>query len=80
LNHAIVIECEEVKEFIDLTYPHASTPDVIRQVKDFDLTIEARNFADACRMTVSVSLKNRDRLIEKIQLLAVTGTNVTFSQ
>jgi uncharacterized YigZ family protein len=79
LKNAIVVE-KEVKEFMTLTYPYASTTEVMRLVKDFELTIEEQSFVDTCTINVSVSLKNRDQFIEKIQLLTVTGTDIKFSQ
>jgi uncharacterized YigZ family protein len=79
LNNAVVVE-QEVEEFMTLTYPYASTAEVMRLVKDFDLTIEEQSFVDNCIITVSVSLKNRDKLVEKIELLTATGTDIKFSQ
>lgn len=75
LQHAFIIEVE-VKEKISIAYDYGSTPEVMRLVKDFDLSIIDQSFNETCSMTVDVSLKNKEVLLEKITLLQVTGTNL----
>jgi uncharacterized YigZ family protein len=77
LKNAIIVE-EEVKEKISIAYHYASTPEVMRLVKDFDLIILEQNFDEGCSMMFDVTLKNKQQLIEKIELLQVTGSNVTL--
>jgi uncharacterized YigZ family protein len=78
LKNVVIIE-EEVKEKISIKYDYASTPEVMRLVKDFDLTILDQSFKEVCSMTFDVSLKSKQKLLEKITLLQVTGTNVTIT-
>ncbi|HOX81477.1 MAG TPA: YigZ family protein [Chryseolinea sp.] len=77
LKNALIIE-EEVKEKISITYDYVSTPEVMRLVKDFDLSILDQSFNEACSITFEVALKNKEDLLEKITLLQVTGTNLTL--
>ncbi len=77
LKNAIIIE-EEVKEKISITYDYKCTPEIMRLVKDFDLTIIEQSFKETCSMTFNISLKNKETLLKKITLLQVTGTNVTI--
>ncbi len=78
LKNAMIIE-EEVKEKISIHYSYASTPEVMRLVKDFELSIVAQSFNEACTITFDVSLKNKANLLEKIVLLQVTGTSLTLN-
>jgi uncharacterized YigZ family protein len=78
LKNALIIE-KEVKEKISITYDYASTPDVMRLVKDFDLSILDQSFNEVCLITFDVPLKNKQNLLEKITLLHVTGTNVAIA-
>ena len=78
LKNAVVIEVE-VKEKISISYEYASTPEVMRLVKDFDLSILDQSFNETCSMTFDVSLKNKQATLEKITLLQATGTNLSIS-
>ncbi len=78
LKNAVIIE-EEVKEKISITYDYASTPEVMRLIKDFDLSILEQSFNEVCIMTFDVSLKNKQNLLEKITLLNVTGSKVVIA-
>lgn len=78
LINAVIIE-EEVKEKISITYDYVSTPEVMRLVKDFDLTILDQSFNEVCSITFNVSLKNKQNLLEKITLLNVTGSKVAIA-
>jgi uncharacterized YigZ family protein len=75
LNKALVIEVD-VKENITLIYPYASTPEVMRLVKDFELEIVQQDFADECRIDVQYKLIDKERLFEKINLLIATSINL----
>ncbi len=77
LNNAVTIE-EEVKEKISIVYDYVSTPEIMRLVKDFDLIILQQAFDEGCSMIFDVTLKNKENLLKKIDLLQVTGTNVTL--
>jgi uncharacterized YigZ family protein len=78
LKNAVIIE-EEVKEKISINYDYASTPEVMRLVKDFDLSILDQAFDEVCLMTFDVPLKSKPNLLEKITLLQVTGTKITIT-
>lgn len=65
---------QEVTTVIALQYEYAATPEVMKVVKEFDLTILQQDFADRCYLSLSVKLRNKSALIEKLQLLRLLGT------
>jgi uncharacterized YigZ family protein len=75
LNQSQIIE-EEVKKSFSLQYPYASTPEVMRLVKDFDVKVRGQKFADDCELSLQGSFRLYTALVEKIHLLDVTGVRV----
>ena len=68
LNNAGIVR-REVVERIILSYDYASTPDVMKLVKDFDLAIADQAFHDQCVMHCDVPLRMSAKLNELIQFL-----------
>jgi uncharacterized YigZ family protein len=68
LNKAVVINCD-VMEMIELHYNYTATPEVMRLVKEFEITILTQEFKESCELKGEVKLKDHPRLLEKIQLL-----------
>jgi uncharacterized YigZ family protein len=77
LNRADIIE-KEVTERIRVAYDYAATPEVMRLVKEFDLDIQSQNFQDDCSLTAEYKLKDRERFIEKLELMKAMGVKVRF--
>jgi uncharacterized YigZ family protein len=75
LNKAAIIE-EEVREIFRVIYGYTSTPEIMRMVKDYDLKILQQNFEADCVMNFSVRLRDKDVLIDKINLLMATGHSI----
>lgn len=75
LNHAAIIELE-VTESITILYDYASTPEVMKLVKDFDLKIISQDFASGCSMEAEIRLKVKDSFIEKVKLMRALGTTI----
>jgi uncharacterized YigZ family protein len=75
LNAVAVIE-KEVTVELNIQYDYQATPEVMRLIKEFDLIIKTQNFEETCTMTLDVSLKNKEALLEKIELLKATGTKI----
>ncbi len=68
LSKVISIDCEVMEKLI-LTYDYSSTPEVMRLVKDFDLTIASQDFKERCQLNGEISLRNYSAFVEKIKLL-----------
>jgi len=77
LNKAIILEKEVVIPF-SLLYDYNATPEVMRLVKEFDLSISEQTFNDLCILKGTVALKQKERLIEKVTLLKALSTSVTL--
>ena len=75
LDQASIIE-KEVTETVTLTYAYEATPDVMRLVKDFDLTILEQDFSDGCFLKAEVSLKRSEDLTEKIVFMKAMGVKL----
>jgi uncharacterized YigZ family protein len=77
LNNAIVIE-QEVVERITLSYEYSITSDVMRLVKDFELTIINHEFKNQCALTADLPLRHREKFSEKVKLMKDLGLPVTY--
>jgi uncharacterized YigZ family protein len=72
LNQCVIVE-KDVTEKILLLYDYAATPEVMRLIKDFGLTIVEQRFEDRGSVLTSVRKKVSAELVEKIQLLMALG-------
>jgi uncharacterized YigZ family protein len=79
LNKATIIEKEVLKD-LTLTYDYVATPEVMRLIKDFELTIKEQLFENNCILEVQYKLKFENELLEKIRLLTVTGHKIEWKQ
>jgi uncharacterized YigZ family protein len=79
LNNGAILSREVMKR-VSLNYPYASTPEVMRLVKDFELHIEDQSFTDECVLKAAYKLRNEVALLDKIRLLQATGhaTKIVF--
>lgn len=75
LASTILVE-KIVQAKISLCYPYSETPEVMRLVKDFELTILQQEFKDDCLLHGEVSLTHQAELVEKVKLLNALGFSV----
>jgi uncharacterized YigZ family protein len=75
LSKATVVECEVRKE-IKLIYDYAATPEVMRLIKDFNLTILSHDFNDQCELNGAIRLKDYPAFFEKTTLLKAQGNSI----
>lgn len=59
-------------------YPYASTTEVQRLMKDFDLVILQQEFGEACALDFQLKQSLLDLFLEKVNLLQSTGTILTL--
>jgi uncharacterized YigZ family protein len=78
LNNAVIIEKEVLNSFM-LSYDYASTPEVMRLVKEFDLSINDQQFGERCTLRFSVRTRNEDEAKEKITLLKALGHSLQLT-
>jgi uncharacterized YigZ family protein len=72
LNNAVIVE-KDIKKSIHLEYNYSSTPEVMRLIKEFELTINDQTFGDKCSLKFEYSLARESMLLEKINLLQALG-------
>jgi uncharacterized YigZ family protein len=73
LDKAEIIE-KDIHQSLTITFDYTATPEVMKLIKDFDLTIVEQSFGTRCMMILEYKLIDEPRLLEKIRLLSVTGT------
>jgi len=78
LATAVVLE-KVIQSGFRLYYAYAETPEVMRLVKDLDLTILDQQFNDDCLLYGEVSLKRKAELVEKVALLTAMGFSVRLA-
>lgn len=77
LNKSTIIE-QEVMIPILLVYHYNATPEVMRLVKEFTITILSQTFTNEGNLTGTVSLKNNSSLLQKIDLLVAQGSCIKY--
>lgn len=75
LNRTVVIE-KEVRAAFTLRYAYASTPEVMRVVKEFEVSILQQDFSETCILEGEVPLRLREKFVEKIELMKALGAAV----
>ena len=75
LSKATLLE-KEVMDVLKLRYSYSCTPEAMRLVKEFDLTILEQKFESDCVLKAEVRLCDKPALLEKVQLLKATGHDV----
>jgi uncharacterized YigZ family protein len=79
LKDAKIVEREVVKEMA-IEYDFSISADVLRLVKEFELHIMDQSFGHIGAMRVSVGVKNKQKLIERLNLMKALNKDVQFSE
>jgi uncharacterized YigZ family protein len=77
LRNCVIIE-KEVIVRIALSYDYSVTADVMRMVKEFDMTIVKQEFEQQCDLIADVPLRNKEKFEDKVKLLSDLGLPVTY--
>ena len=75
LDKAVIIE-KDIHQSITIAFDYIATPEIMKLIKDFDLTIKEQSFEIRCTMILEYKLIDESRLLEKIRLLSATGTSI----
>lgn len=79
LNKVTCIE-KEVTVTYSITYAYEATPEVMKLVKEFNLTILQQDFTEQCLLRVEVKLRNQENFIAHIKLQKALGLKVEISE
>ena len=77
LNNATIIRRELVQAGT-LSYPYKSTTEVQRLIKDYALQVLDQQFHESCQLNFEIRQHMLELFQEKVELLKVTGTDVTL--
>jgi len=78
LANTAVVEKDVTEDFF-LTYDYDATPEIMKVVKAYDLTIRQQEFKDRCALHVQVILKRKERFLENLKLLQALGIRIEIS-
>jgi uncharacterized YigZ family protein len=77
ISQAVVIEMQ-VSVQMKLSYHYNATPEIMRLVKAFELTIIEQRFEEDCILTVEFDLIHKELILDKIKLLKAMGVEVNI--
>ena len=75
LNKCTIVE-KDVVQALNFKFDYANTPEVMRLVKEFDLSILNQDFQLTCLMKANVKVSLKEKLCDKIALLNATGSDI----
>lgn len=79
LSNTVTVEKEVTKTY-SIVYAYDATPEVMKRIKEFDLTILQQDFSEQCMLRVKVKLINQEDFIASIKLLKALGLTVSLSE
>lgn len=79
LSNSKIIEVELSESFL-LKYEYAFSADVMKLIKEFDLSVQKQIFESVATMEVKVKLRCKETFVAKLKLLRSTGTKIEFSE
>ncbi|MBK7652976.1 MAG: YigZ family protein [Flammeovirgaceae bacterium] len=79
LNSAIIVE-QDVTQNVELHFAHNENAEVMRLIKEYDLTLLSQNYAEDCKLELEVKLGMRDRFLAKLNLLVDMGHKISFKE
>jgi len=79
LNQSVIIEKEVLWKF-SIQYEYASTPEVMRLVKEFKLNIEDQQFGEQCSMQAEITIKMKEGFLEKVVLMKALGVQIDINE
>lgn len=75
LNKAVIEEKEVTENFI-FRYDYAATPEMMRLIKDLRVAVLSQTFDENCNLEIQVSLRDVEKLKEKVSLLQALGIRI----
>ncbi len=79
LANAKIIEIELTASFI-LNYDYTASPDMMRLIKEFELSIVNQTYGDQALMEMSVKLRLKEKFLDKLVLLEAMGVKVNHQE
>ncbi len=70
---------KEISVPITLSFTYPILPDIMRLVKEFELSIVHQDFREACVITLDIPLRVNQRVLERIDLMKAMGSAIISS-
>lgn len=77
LDHAEIIT-EEVTSTLTIQYDYSCSPEIMKLIKTFNLQVVEQSYSDWGTITVSVCESDKEKLLEKLNLMKAMQMNVTI--
>jgi uncharacterized YigZ family protein len=77
LNNAVIIETEVTEEGV-IHFHYSSTSDVMKVVKDLGLKVIGQQFGDECHLRISLPLRHKVKVQERLDLMKAMGKYVEW--
>lgn len=75
LANAVIVE-REVNGPIRILFNYEATSEVMRLVKEFDLTILYQDFNERCVLEAELALRRKGKFMEKVKLMIAKGLSL----
>lgn len=77
LDHAEIVE-KTVTASVRIGYDYAATPEVMRMVKEFDLSIQSQTFETECELVAEYNAQWKDALEKRLALMKAVGVKIHY--
>jgi uncharacterized YigZ family protein len=72
------VEEREVLSRVGIRYTYASTPDVMKWVKEFEMKVVNQKFEEECSLEAQLPIRRRDEFITSSDLLRALGSSIVI--
>lgn len=72
LSNSKVVE-REITNRISLHFDYSATPEVMRLVNEFSMTIVGQKFEERCEIQLQYNVRHEKEILEKVSLLVTMG-------
>lgn len=79
LGNSTIVEIELTAGF-SLEFDYGESAEVMRMVKEFDLTIEHQTYDERAQLRINVKLRKKEKFLEKIKLLKALGLKLGIKE
>lgn len=79
LNNAQIHE-QDVTQLLELQFSYDENAEVMRLIKEYDLTVVSQNYTEVCKLKLEVKVSMLDKFIAKLNLLTKLGYTISFQE
>lgn len=79
LNNAQIHE-QDVTQSLELQFSYDENAEVMRLIKEYNLTLVSQNFTEVCKLKLEVKVSMHNKFIAKLNLLTKLGYTISFQE